>query len=138
VTPQASWSQAIQAVYDLPADQGQRVRFRERRQLARVLHDLAADPMVEARRGTGGRLEVHDRSGLLCWIELDSLDRPSRLGYGEGGIDPGLFAFADWIQEGPYLWPSRVTQPLDGTVFRWMRFSPYCLIEREMFERPPR
>ena len=31
-----------------------------------------------------------------------------------------------------------MTQPLDGTVFRWSRFVPYCLVERELFERPAR
>ena len=99
VTLQAGWSQAIQALYDLPREQWQRVLFRERRQLVRVLHDLASAPSVEARRGEGERLEVHDKGGLVCWIELDSLGRPTRLGYGEGGLDPGLFTFGGWTQE---------------------------------------
>jgi hypothetical protein len=138
VTPQAGWSRAIQSVYDLPAEQWERTLFRERRQLARVLHDLASDPRLESRRGQGGRLEVRAGEELVCWIELDGLDRPARLGYTEPQGKQALYVFSDWVDDQGYLWPSLVAQPGDGTEFRWSRFTPSEELDGTLFERPAR
>jgi hypothetical protein len=138
VTPQAGWSRAIQSVYDLPAEQWERTLFRERRQLARVLHDLASDPRLESRQGPGDRLEVHAGQEMVCWIELDGLDRPARLGYTEPPGREALYVFSDWVDDQGYLWPSRVTQPREGTEFRWSRFSVSEELDGVLFERPPR
>jgi predicted Zn-dependent peptidase len=136
VTPVAGWSQAIASVYDLPREQWQSTLFAERRQLVRVLHDLASDPRLEVRRGVNGRIEVLDGEEFLCWIELDSLDRPARLGYDEPNGEQALYEYKGWIEEQGMSWPMEVLQPKDGTIHQWKSVKPAPWLESTLFERP--
>jgi hypothetical protein len=138
VTPLAGWSQAIGSVYDLPREVWEKTLFRERRQLMRVLHDLASDPRVEVSIGEAGRIEVRSGSEFVCWIELDSLDRPARLGYEEPDGKQGLFEYKEWIEEQGVAWPMEVVQPADGTIHRWKSVNAAPWLENSLFERPAR
>lgn len=138
VTPVTGWSQAIEAVYDLPRETWEKTLFRERRQLMRVLHDLATDPRLEVRVAAGRRLEVRSDTELVCWIELDTLDRPARLGYEEPNGQPGLFEYKGWIEQEGVAWPMEVLQPSDGTIFRWKSVNTAPWLENALFERPAR
>jgi len=138
VTPVAGWSHSIEAVYDLPRDQWDIYLFRERRQLVRVLHDLASDPRLEVRRTSDGRVEVRAGEDFLCWIELDSLDRPVKLGYEKPDGEEEQFEYTGWIEEAGISWPMEVRQPDTGTIFRWKSIHGVPAIENSLFERPTR
>jgi predicted Zn-dependent peptidase len=138
VTPVAGWSHSIEAVYDLAPDQWDNLLFRERRQLVRVLHDLACDPRLEVRRTSDGRVEVHAGDESLCWIELDSLDRPVKLGYEKPDGEEEQFEYTGWIEEAGISWPMEVRQPDTGTIFHWKSVHGVPAVENSLFERPTR
>jgi len=137
-TPVAGWSHSIEAVYDLPRDEWQTWLFRERRQLVRVLHDLASDPRLDVRRTTEGRIEVRSGDEFLCWIELDSLDRPVKLGYEKPDGEDEQFEYTGWTEEEGISWPMEVRQPDTETIFHWKSVHAVPALENSLFDRPTR
>ncbi|HVS09230.1 MAG TPA: insulinase family protein [Planctomycetota bacterium] len=137
----AAWTESQSGFAELPETQRQRVLYRERRQLHRVLHELASGAELEVSAGDGGRLEVRGGGEEICWIEVGADGRPLRLGYSTpNGDEAPIFELGDWSQTGGYVWPATVRQPsgrgTEGSVFTWTRFVPNPELPEKLFNRP--
>ena len=120
VTPDAAWTRQADVQEDIAPEVLASVRFREARQLPRVLRDLATERSMSVRLNEE-RLEVLRWGRLLCWIELGEDGRPAVLGYAPTETErQGESEFKVWAEpvEGLIL-PRVIEEPTLGRSFVW-------------------
>lgn len=106
------------------------------REIACLLHQLAARGEFVARGAGEERIELRSGPASGLWIELGDDGLPRRAGAREPDGAPILLEFADWRSFGSLLAPSQVTLQPDGWRRELVSLRPLEEVDETRFQRP--
>jgi zinc protease len=98
VSEQGGWLKSPTGVSGIGGEEIQIWNLTMRKWLYYTLHRLAkGDKSLILSTDKEGRISIEQTSGPLCWIELDSIGRPSRMGLFERG-QAKIYTYETWSE----------------------------------------